>query len=228
MNTAKVESATNAMKAVSAKKAVSAVTEAATEDTAATGKAEEMVESAEKAASAERGATKRKGRKTTTEEMRHKTIIAWILLLAVAAGCKQPVNDYSYINLNRLKGWEGETALNLHFDMVDTTGACELYIAGEIVVQRTTGEEKGYPINLTFIAPDSTSWEDSVFLPLNVKRDSDITITSHGIKSIEWPYRKNIHNPIPGEWTVIITKGDSEADYSNIVGLGIYCKQQKP
>jgi hypothetical protein len=160
--------------------------------------------------------------------MRLRTVIAWILLLAVAAGCKQPVNDYSYINLNRLKGWEGETALNLHFDMVDTTGACELYIAGEIVVQRTTGEEKGYPINLTFIAPDSTSWEDSVFLPLNVKRDSDITITSHGIKSIEWPYRKNIHNPIPGEWTVIITKGDSEADYSDIVGLGIYCKQQKP
>jgi hypothetical protein len=212
MSAAKVESET------SAEKAVSAVTEAATEDTAAT----------EKAASAERVATGREGRKTTTEEMRHKTIIAWILLLAVAAGCKQPVNDYSYINLNRLKGWEGETALNLHFDMVDTTGACELYIAGEIVVQRTTGEEKGYPINLTFIAPDSTSWEDSVFLPLNVKRDSDITITSHGIKSIEWPYRKNIHNPIPGEWTVIITKGDSEADYSDIVGLGIYCKQQKP
>lgn len=212
MSAAKVESET------SAERAVSAVTEAATEDTAATGKA----------ASAERVATGREGRKTTMEEMRHKTIIAWILLLAVAAGCKQPVNDYSYINLNRLKGWEGETALNLHFDMVDTTGACELYIAGEIVVQRTTGEEKGYPINLTFIAPDSTSWEDSVFLPLNVKRDSDITITSHGIKSIEWPYRKNIHNPIPGEWTVIITKGDSEADYSDIVGLGIYCKQQKP
>lgn len=173
-------------------------------------------------------ATGREGRKTTTAAMRLKTVIAWVVLLTVAAGCKKPVNDYSYINLNRLKGWEGETALNLHFDMVDTTGACELYIAGEIVVQRTTGEEKGYPINLTFIAPDSTSWEDSVFLPLNVKRDSDITITSHGIKSIEWPYRKNIHNPIPGEWTVIITKGDSEADYSNIVGVGIYCKQQKP
>ena len=186
MSAAKVESETSAEKAVSAKKAVNAVTEAATEDTAVTGKA----------ASVERVATGREGRKTTTEEMRHNTIIAWILLLAVAAGCKQPVNDYSYINLNRLKGWEGETALNLHFDMVDTTGACELYIAGEIVVQRTTGEEKGYPINLTFIAPDSTSWEDSVFLPLNVKRDSDITITSHGIKSIEWPYRKNIHNPI--------------------------------
>ena len=115
--------------------------------------------------------------------MRHKTIIAWILLLTVAAGCKKPVNDYSYINLNRLKGWEGETALNLHFDMVDTTGACELYIAGEIVVQRTTGEEKGYPINLTFIAPDNTSWEDSVFLPLNVKRDSDMNGREEGTQT---------------------------------------------
>ena len=173
-------------------------------------------------------ATGKKGKKPIMEAMRLKTIIAWVALLIVAAGCKQPVNDYSYINLNHLKGWEGETALRLHFDMVDTTGTCELYIAGEIVVQRTTSEGNGYPINLTFIAPDSTRWEDSITLPLHVKRDSDITTTSHGIKSIEWPYRKNIHNPIPGEWTVIITKGDSEADYSDIVGLGIYCKQRKP
>lgn len=160
--------------------------------------------------------------------MKLSTIIAGVLLLMIATGCSRPVNDYSYINLNRLKGWEGETALTLHFDMVDTTGACELYIAGEIVVKRTAGGETGYPINLTFIAPDSTRYSDAVFLPLHVEHDKEITITSHGVKSIEWPYRKNIHNPIPGEWKVIITKGDSTSDYSDIVGLGIYCKQRKP
>lgn len=172
--------------------------------------------------------TEKEGRKAITEAMRLKTVISCVLLLIIAAGCSRPVNDYSYINLNRLRGWEGETALTLHFDMVDTTGACELYIAGEIVVKRAVGEEKGYPINLTFIAPDSTRYSDAVFLPLHVEHDKEITITSHGVKSIEWPYRKNIHNPIPGEWKVIITKGDSTGDYSNIVGLGIYCKQRKP
>ncbi len=160
--------------------------------------------------------------------MKLRTFIAGALLLMVAAGCSRPVNNYSYINLNRLKGWEGETALTLHFDMPDTIGTCELYIAGEIVVQRTTGEERGYPINLTFIAPDSTRYTEAIFLPLHVEHNSDITITSHGIKSIEWPYRKNIHNTIPGKWTVIITKGDNGTDYSDIIGIGIHCKQHRP
>lgn len=150
------------------------------------------------------------------------------MLLLIATGCNQPVNNYSYINLNRLEGWKGNTALTLNFDMADTVEACELYIAGEIAIHRSIGKRQGYPVNLTFIAPNGCRYTDSIFLPLLVKQTKGIASTSQGIMAIEWPYRKNIYNKLPGRWQVMVTKGDTCQDYSNIIGMGIHCKQRKP
>lgn len=159
--------------------------------------------------------------------MRFKVIIAAFALTLIAAGCRQPVNDYAYKNLNRIKGWTDGTPVVLDFEMTDTTGACELYLAGEIKRQRSATKSEGFPINLTFTAPDGSRYADSVTLPVNVVKGKGISSTSHGVMNVEWPYRKNIYNKIPGNWSVMITKGDPERDYSNIIGLGIHCRQRK-
>ena len=159
--------------------------------------------------------------------MRHNLLIA-VLLLAIVAGCTQkPVLDYSYVNLNRIKGWNTSDPVLLEFDMADTTGASELYITGEIAIKRTPDKMRGYPINIKLIAPDGSSYADTILLPLHVINDSKVSRTSHGIREIVWPYRKNIYNKIPGRWNMEITKGDTAVDYSNIIGLGIHCKQNR-
>ena len=157
--------------------------------------------------------------------MRLKGVIFGVLLLMIAAGCTRPVQRSSYINLNRLSGWEENTPLKLTFEMTDTIGESELYLIGEIATKRSVEGKVGYPIKLTFVAPDSTCYTDSITLPLHVIQDGKIARTSHGIKEIEWPYRKNIYNKIPGIWEVTVSKGDPSNDYSNIIGLGIRCKQ---
>ena len=158
-------------------------------------------------------------------EMRLKTIILGAMLLMIAAGCTRPVQESSYINLNRLKGWKKNTPLKFTFEMRDTVGESELYLIGEIATKRSVENRTGYPIILTFTTPDSTIYADTITLPLHVIQDGKIARTSHGIKEIEWPYRKNIYNKIPGMWEVTITKADTLDDYSNIIGLGIRCKQ---
>ncbi len=158
--------------------------------------------------------------------MRIKGIFLAIFLLTIAVGCSNPpVLDYSYVNLNRIKGWSGNTAIELQFDMTDTTNACELYITGEIATKRTLDKMRGYPINIMLEAPNGTVYTDTVILPLHVARGGEVSRTSHGIREIEWPYRKNIYNRIPGRWNMIITQGDTTTDYTNIVGLGVHCKQ---
>lgn len=171
----------------------------------------------------------KKGRRTATKPkgIAATLLLGTILFAIMISGCSQPVKDYSYINLNRLKGWSENTSLTLNFDMVDTTNACELYIIGEIATKRTIEKEKGYPINITFIAPCGTMYRDSVVLPTNVVSDREVSRISHGIRVIEWPYRKNIYNKEPGQWSMVLTKGDLNEDYSNIIGLGVYCKQEK-
>ena len=155
-------------------------------------------------------------------------IMAALLFALLCQACSQPVKEYSFATLNRIKGWQNDTGAVLSFDMTDTTNACELYIVGEIATGRTIQKEKGYPVNITFAAPDGTYYTDSVFLPLYTGKEGGITShTSNGIMEIEWPYRKNIYNKIPGQWKIIFTKGDTLEDYSNIIGLGIYCKQKE-
>ena len=145
--------------------------------------------------------------------------------MLLAAGCTRPVKDYSYINLNRLKGWYGDNPLTLSFDMVDTTYACEIYIVGEIAIKRSIVNSDGYPIEITLVAPDGMRYKDSVTLPLNVSKEREISRKSHGVQEIVWPYRKNIYNKKPGQWTMVISKGNIGADYSNIIGLGVHCRQ---
>ena len=172
--------------------------------------------------------TETEGRKSRKGEMKPKRIIFILaLLVAVATGCTRPVYDSSYVNLNRLKGWADGTPITLSFEMPDTLGESELYIIGEISTKRAIEEKTGYPINLLFLAPCGTMYTDSVQLPLHVIQDGKIARTSNGIKEVEWPYRKNIYNKIPGRWEVIVTPADTSADYSDIIGLGIRCKQIK-
>lgn len=159
--------------------------------------------------------------------MKPKCLAALAAILA-SAGCSQPVRDYSYTNLNRLSGWKGDTQITLNFDMTDTISPCELYIVGEIAIKRSIGKERnGYPVNITLIAPDSTRYTDSVILPLNVSALDGVSRTSHGVKEIEWPYRKNIYNKMPGRWSMVLTKSARDVDYSNIIGLGVHCRQNK-
>ena len=158
--------------------------------------------------------------------MKHRCIAAFAAVL-LAAGCTQPVRNYSYMNLNRLKGWRGDTQITLNFDMVDTTNACQLFIVGEVAIKRSIDNKKGYPVYITLIAPDSTRYRDSITLPLNVSAENGASRTSHGVKEIEWPYRKNIYNKIPGQWSMILTKAGKDEDYSNIIGLGVHCRQEK-
>ena len=166
--------------------------------------------------------------KGTTIDMRLKGPLLAVLLLAFAAGCsRKPVMDYSYVSLDRIKGWTGNTPVELEFDMVDTIGASELYIAGEIATKRTLDKKRGYSINITLVAPNGTGYTDTLLLPLHVKEDGAVSSTSHGIKEVVWPYRKNIYNKIPGRWKMIITKGDTTVDYTNIIGLGVHCKQNR-
>ncbi len=157
--------------------------------------------------------------------MKLKSCIITIAAILLSAGCSRPVKDYSYINLNRLKGWYGDNPLTLTFDMVDTTNACELYIVGEIAIKRSILNRDGYPINITLIAPDGMRYKDSVTLPLNVSKENGTSRKSHGVQEIVWPYRKNIYNKQPGSWTMVISKGKAGADYSNIIGLGVHCRQ---
>lgn len=158
--------------------------------------------------------------------MKHKCIAA-IAAVLMAAGCTQPVRDYSYINLNRLRGWRDNTQITLNFDMTDTTNACQLFIVGEIAIKRSIGNRKGYPLHITLIAPDSTRYRDSITLPLNVLGDKGISRSSQGVKEIEWPYRKNIYNKMPGQWSMVFTKASEDVDYSNIIGLGVHCRENR-
>ena len=163
----------------------------------------------------------------TATGMRHNLLLA-MLLLAMAAGCsRKPVLDYSYVNLNRISGWSSNEPVQLEFDMEDTTGISELYITGEIAIKRTPDKMRGYPINIKLTAPDGSSYTDTLLLPLHVVNDSNVSRTSHGIREIVWPYRKNIHNKIPGRWIMEITQGDTTVDYKNIIGLGVHCKQNR-
>lgn len=160
--------------------------------------------------------------------MRLSRLLLAAMLLAFAAGCsRKPVLDYSYVTLDRIKGWYGNTPVELEFDMVDTVGASELYIAGEIATKRTLDKKRGYHINIMLEAPDGNFYTDTLLLPLHVKEDGVTSSTSHGIKEVVWPYRKNIYNKIPGRWKMTITKGDTAADYTNIIGLGVHCKQDR-
>ena len=160
--------------------------------------------------------------------MKLKESLLAVLLLIFAAGCShRPVLDYSYVVLDRIKGWEDNTPVELEFDMIDTVGASELYIAGEIATKRTLDKKRGYPINIIFEAPNGTVYTDTLLLPLHVKEDRMVSSTSHGIKEVVWPYRKNIYNKIPGRWKMVITKGDTTEDYTNIIGLGVHCKQDR-
>ena len=169
--------------------------------------------------------TETEGRKSRKGEMKPKRIIFILAMLAaLATGCTRPVHDSSYVNLNRLKGWSDGTPIKLSFEMPDSLGESELYIIGEISTKRTIEEKTGYPIKLLFVAPCGTMYTDSVKLPLHVIQDGHIARTSNGIKEIEWPYRKNIYNKIPGKWEVTVTPADTAADYSDILGLGIRCK----
>ena len=172
--------------------------------------------------------TETEGRKSRKGEMKPKRIIPVLALLAaIAAGCTRPVYDSSYVNLNRLKGWADGAPITLSFEMPDTLGESELYIIGEISTKRTIEQKAGYPIKLLFLAPCGTMYTDSIQLPLNVIQDGKTARTSNGIKEIVWPYRKNIYNKIPGKWEVTVTPADTAADYSDIIGLGIRCKQIK-
>lgn len=150
-----------------------------------------------------------------------------LLALLLVYGCSQPVQDYAYKSLNRLKGWQENIPITLEFDMADTTAPCELYIVGEIAIKRSIGKNIGYPVNITLIAPDSTQYSDYAILPLHVIRDGETSRKSHGVMEIEWPYRKNIYNRKPGQWTMVITQSDAATDYSNIIGLGVHCKQNR-
>ena len=134
--------------------------------------------------------------------------------------------DYSYLNLNRMKGWKENTQLQLNFEMPDSTVACELYIVGEIATKRTIDKEKGYPLDIVLVSPDSIKYTDSIILPTNVTADENTSRTSHGRRVIEWPYRKNIYNRKPGKWRMILTKSDTTENYSNIIGIGVCCKQK--
>ena len=154
-------------------------------------------------------------------------VLAAMVLAHISLACSQPVKEYSFATLNRLKGWQNDTGAVLTFDMTDTINACELYIAGEITTKRTIEKEKGYPVHITLVAPNGTRYTDSLFLPLYTGEKDGVSHTSHGIREIEWPYRKNIYNKIPGQWKIIFTKGDTLEDYSNIIGLGIHCKQKE-
>lgn len=163
--------------------------------------------------------------------MKHKNPVVILLAAAImtmAASCTtKPVHDYAYANLNRFYGWKGNTVVTLNFDMTDTTGACELYIIGEVATQRSSSRKQALPINIILTAPGGKQYTDSVSLPLHVIEDGKRGKTSHGVREIVWPYRKNIYNRIPGRWSITFSKGDSTEDYSNILGLGIHCKQKK-
>ncbi|MBO5700296.1 MAG: hypothetical protein J6U83_04865 [Bacteroidales bacterium] len=154
-------------------------------------------------------------------------ILGASIIASVCLACSQPVKEYSFATLNRLKGWQEDTGAVLTFDMTDTINACELYIVGEITTKRTVEKEKGYPVHITLVAPNGTHYTDSLFLPLYTGEKDGVSRTSHGIREIEWTYRKNIYNKIPGQWSIILTKGDPQEDYSNIIGLGIHCKQKE-
>lgn len=158
--------------------------------------------------------------------MKPKALLVALFGAILLIGCTRPVMDYSYLNLNRLKGWKENTHLHLNFEMPDSSVACELYIVGEIATKRTIEKGKGYPIDIVLVSPDSVRYTDTIILPTNVVADEHTTITSHGIRVIEWPYRKNIYNRKPGKWSIILTKGDTTVNYSNIIGIGVCCKQK--
>lgn len=153
--------------------------------------------------------------------------IALAAALLICSCTSRPVVDYAYVNLDRFHGWSGEEDVTLLFDMTDTTGACELYITGEVATGRSTAEKKGLPLRILLTSPCGIQYRDSVTLPLRVLEDGRSGKTSHGVREIVWPYRKNIYNKIPGQWTITLSKGDENEDYSNILGLGIHCKQNK-
>lgn len=147
--------------------------------------------------------------------------------LLICSCTSRPVVDYAYVNLDRIHGWSGDEDVTLQFEMADTTGACALYITGEVATGRSMAEKRGLPICITLTAPDGTQYRDSVTLPLRVLEDGRSGKTSHGVREIVWPYRKNIYNKVPGQWTMTLSKGDGNEDYSNILGLGVHCKQNK-
>ncbi|MBQ7773742.1 MAG: hypothetical protein IJ383_06725 [Bacteroidales bacterium] len=154
-------------------------------------------------------------------------VLAVAALLLAYSCTSRPAVDYAYANLDRIHGWSGDEDVTLLLDMTDTTGACELYITGEVATGRSTAEKKGLPLLILLTSPYGTQYRDSVTLPLRVLEDGRSGKTSHGVREIVWPYRKDIYNKIPGRWAITLSKGDKNEDYSNILGLGIHCKQNK-
>ena len=65
------------------------------------------------------------------------------------------------------------------------------------------------------------------FINATLDKDADKIVAKFGAFTIELPADKNIDNKLPGQWSILLTKGDPQEDYSNIIGLGIHCKQKE-
>lgn len=159
--------------------------------------------------------------------MKSNRVVIIILALITLTGCREPVRDYYFTAIDKGRGWADDAPISLEVDMTDTLAPCELYFVGEVILQGGYCEVEGYPVGIKLISPAGRQFSDTLILPLNVKWGDGVSRTFGGVKEIEWPYRKNIYNKNAGRWRVILSKIDKNRDYSSLIGIGIYCKQNR-
>jgi hypothetical protein len=148
-------------------------------------------------------------------------LAAILTVLLLSASCVKPDSRYSYIASDNA-GPEGRYCFEADLD-----DSLALY-STEIICRWNTSKIKDKVIDLNVIvnAPDSTSYEENVRLPLNAGSNAIKLLKLRAAEAdIQWPYRDKISvGGNTGIWSITITP--SKAAAQGITGLGFSYKKQ--
>lgn len=121
------------------------------------------------------------------------------------------------------EGWNRKVSFNL--DLPDSTARFGMDICAQIYGREAVIGNMSLPVAMTFMAPDSTLYCDTLRLPLNVRRDDKHHYNRNGhLITVNWPYREEIVNRKPGRWIVSMEYNGSGSDRlpaENVLAIGV-------
>lgn len=121
------------------------------------------------------------------------------------------------------EGWNRTVSFNL--DLPDSTEMFGMEICTQIYEKKEVIGKMSLPVVMTFMAPDSTLYRDTLKLPLNVQRNDRDHYNRNGhLITVNWPYREGIINRKPGRWIVSMEHGGGSSDglpAENVLAIGV-------
>ena len=141
--------------------------------------------------------------------MPQPSFIGWLILLAVAFSCREPLERDCFI--------KGSGPYVFTVEMGDTTAAYDFALYTR-VDGRTDGRQS-LPMDLHWRAPSDRLYSETVYLPLQGKR-------ADGSLQVYAPYREDVRPYEAGTWTLTLSIPDSVA-LSGMRGMGLLVTRRK-